>query len=80
MNPRNEISRGFWIELDDQQERDLMDLLMEKGYTRDKDGIKNFLIDSTYPKAEENAVPEMEELLATGLAAIGNLIKKKAGL
>lgn len=80
MNPKNEISRGWWIELDDQQERDLMDFLEEHGYTRDKDGIKNFLLASAYPSPEETAVPEMEELLATGLAAIGNLIKKKAGL
>lgn len=80
MNPKNEVSRGWWLELNDQEERDLMDFLAEGGYTRDKEGIKSFLLDSTYPSEKKiPVVPEMEELLTCGITAVTNLIKKKAG-
>ena len=79
-NP-TEISRGFFPTFSGQEERDLLDLLREKGFTPDKDGLKDFILEAVYPDTTEAGVaPEMEVLLSKGLEAVGNIIKKKAGL
>jgi hypothetical protein len=81
MNSQNEICKGYFLELTPLEEKDLLEFLQEKGFTPDKAGIKDFLLTCVYPEdAPHEISPEMERLIAGGLTAVGNFLKKKAGL